>query len=95
MVAQVSPLLNGVTGDTSAKANGKAIRSKNQLRRLKAKQKKTEASTNDTEEKPAQNKEHAVQPSNVVYVSEQLDVKGTPLEAFADVFARFRSASSR
>ncbi|KAF5378343.1 hypothetical protein D9615_008709 [Tricholomella constricta] len=90
MVAQVSPLVNGVIEDTSAKANGKAIRSKNQLRRLKAKQKKTEASTNDTEEKPAQNKEHAVQPANVVYVSEQLDVKGTPLEAFADVFARFQ-----
>lgn len=28
--------------------------------------------------------------SNVVYVSEQLDVKDAALEAFSDVFARFQ-----
>ena len=30
------------------------------------------------------------QPQNVEYVSEQLEVKGSALEAFSDVFARFQ-----
>ena len=34
--------------------------------------------------------EHSVDSSNVVYVSEQLDVKDAALEAFSDVFARFQ-----
>lgn len=37
--------------------------------------------------------EHTVDSSNVVYVSEQLDVKDAALEAFSDVFARFQLPS--
>ncbi|KAG5640090.1 hypothetical protein DXG03_001258 [Asterophora parasitica] len=89
MVSQGSPVVNGATDGSLGKANGKAIKSKNQLRRLKAKQKKAEVATNGVEEKPVKADEPE-QPSNVVYVYEQLDVKGTPLEAFSDVFARFQ-----
>lgn len=34
--------------------------------------------------------EEPEQDQNVEYVSEQLDVKGSVLEAFSDVFARFQ-----
>ncbi|KAH9928568.1 uncharacterized protein BXZ73DRAFT_48338 [Epithele typhae] len=72
------------------KANGK-VKSKNQLRRMKAKAKKAEeipvkvcgtvsAEVNMEEDGP----------QNVEYVSEQLDVKDPALEAFSDVFARFQ-----
>lgn len=35
-------------------------------------------------------KKEDVEQENVEYVSEQLDVKGSALEAFSDVFARFQ-----
>ncbi|GLB34521.1 putative DUF382-domain-containing protein [Lyophyllum shimeji] len=58
---------------------------------MKAKQKKTLVPTNEEEKKFVPKKEEPSEGSdNVVYVSEQLDVKGTPLEAFVDVFARFQ-----
>jgi hypothetical protein len=31
---------------------------------------------------------------NVEYVSEQLDIKGSALEAFSDVFARFQTSAN-
>jgi hypothetical protein len=45
MVAQISPAVNGSTEHAPTNANGKTIRSKNQLRRLKQKQKKAETPT--------------------------------------------------
>ncbi|KAI0807861.1 DUF382-domain-containing protein [Fomes fomentarius] len=73
------------------KANGK-IKSKNQLRRLKAKQKKAEAETvKDVNGQHDEDIEmEKVEPQNVEYVSEQLDVKDPALEAFSNVFARFQ-----
>ncbi|TFK91760.1 DUF382-domain-containing protein [Polyporus arcularius HHB13444] len=73
------------------KANGK-IKSKNQLRRLKAKQKKAEEKTvkvNGTHDEDV--KMEVDGPQNVEYVSEQLDVKDPALEAFSNVFARFQA----
>ncbi|KAF9462711.1 DUF382-domain-containing protein [Collybia nuda] len=93
MVAQITPMVNGIAENAKIKANGKAIKSKNQLRRLKQKQKKVEAVTtvcNGTDENVSPNKVEEDVESNVVYVSEQLDVKGAALEAFSDVFARFQ-----
>ncbi|KAJ7155572.1 DUF382-domain-containing protein [Mycena crocata] len=76
-------------------ANGvKAIKSKNQLRRLKHKQRKATAA-----EKPPQvtngvadnaDAMNVDDDDNVEYVSEQLDANGSVLEAFSDVFARFQ-----
>ncbi|TDL27333.1 DUF382-domain-containing protein [Rickenella mellea] len=74
------------------KIDGKAIKSKNQLRRLKAKQKKTEGAKNDEVNGilRTQGDELETEESNVEYVSEQLDIKDAALEAFSDVFARFQ-----
>ncbi|KAH8106909.1 hypothetical protein BXZ70DRAFT_915574 [Cristinia sonorae] len=87
-------LTNGVNGVNDT---GKKIKSKNQLRRLKAKQKKAEVreksetpdANGDTTMRESEEQEDA-QSQNVEYVSEQLDVKGSALEAFSDVFARFQ-----
>ncbi|KAG6856488.1 hypothetical protein H0H87_003956 [Tephrocybe sp. NHM501043] len=71
-------------------ANGvqeKKIKSKNQLRRLKAKQKKANGSE---ETKPRETEEEVQPPLNVVYVSEQYELSDSALEAFSDVFARFQ-----
>ncbi|KAJ7918973.1 DUF382-domain-containing protein [Mycena leptocephala] len=84
MVAQPSSQPNGV----------KAIKSKNQLRRLKQKQRRVVAV-----EKPPQDANGGTESAdamnvddddNVEYVSEQLDANGSVLEAFSDVFARFQ-----
>ncbi|ESK96084.1 splicing factor 3b [Moniliophthora roreri MCA 2997] len=87
------------TEETTTQVNGhtKPIKSKNQLRRLKTKQKKAAQQTQET---PPKNNAHenvkieqngsTEPPSNVEYVFEQLDVKGPGLEAFSDVFARFQ-----
>lgn len=92
MVAQLSPKVNGDVENAKESANGgKAIKSKNQLRRLKAKQKKLNGTPEEKIVKKEQ--EHTVDSSNVVYVSEQLDVKDAALEAFSDVFARFQLPS--
>ncbi|TCD70283.1 hypothetical protein EIP91_004184 [Steccherinum ochraceum] len=84
-------LTNGINGVNGA---SKKIKSKNQLRRLKAKQKKAEdkdkPETNGDALKVAREDDDVQQPQNVEYVSEQLDVKGAALEAFSDVFARFQ-----
>ncbi|KAJ6474587.1 hypothetical protein C8R47DRAFT_1143677 [Mycena vitilis] len=84
MVAQTSSQPNGV----------KAIKSKNQLRRLKLKQRKATVVENPrpntdgaTESTDAMNVDDD---DNVEYVSEQLDANGSVLEAFSDVFARFQ-----
>ncbi|KAH9833057.1 uncharacterized protein C8Q71DRAFT_776295 [Rhodofomes roseus] len=76
------------------KANGK-IKSKNQLRRLKAKQKKAEKQTNGNGDLNAESDtdvkmEGPDTPMDVEYVPEQLDVKGPALDEFSDVFARFQ-----
>ncbi|KZP18309.1 DUF382-domain-containing protein [Athelia psychrophila] len=85
MVAQVTTPL----GANGAKANGKQVKSKNQLRREKAKQKKAQQpDTNDVENAPKI--EEIELDQDVEYVSEQLDVTGSALEAFSDVFARFQ-----
>ncbi|RPD66578.1 DUF382-domain-containing protein [Lentinus tigrinus ALCF2SS1-7] len=73
-------------------ANGK-IKSKNQLRRLKAKQKKAEEKATK-EVNGAHDDDVKMEvdgPQNVEYVSEQLDIKDPALEAFSDVFARFQA----
>ncbi|KAG6811553.1 hypothetical protein H0H92_006857 [Tricholoma furcatifolium] len=86
MVSQVAPAVNGVV-----EKQGVKIRSKNQLRRLKAKQKKanTEAAE-DTDKEDVVKKEVDDVPANVEYVSEQFELSGPALEAFSDVFARFQ-----
>ncbi|KAI0056428.1 DUF382-domain-containing protein [Artomyces pyxidatus] len=84
-------VLNGVNGSSDAKANGK-IKSKNQLRRQKAKQKKATQESDSTPKQEDADVESklGVRNENVEYVSEQLDIKGAALEAFSDVFARFQ-----
>ncbi|PPQ64812.1 hypothetical protein CVT26_002644 [Gymnopilus dilepis] len=93
MVAvQTDVVANGTNGIAKAQINGKPIKSKNQLRRLKQKQKKLA----EQEKKPdgAQPDEDVkmedVKPSNVEYVPEQVDLNDTGLQAFSDVFARFQ-----
>ncbi|KAI0047493.1 DUF382-domain-containing protein [Auriscalpium vulgare] len=89
-MATTAPALNGLNGIPEPKANAK-IKSKNQLRRQKAKLKKTATQESASEEPQVV---EAVKPesdnANIEYVSEQLDVKGPALEAFSDVFARFQ-----
>ncbi|KAI0683347.1 DUF382-domain-containing protein [Cytidiella melzeri] len=80
---------NGINGTKPAAK----VKSKNQLRRLKAKQKKADqpgAPGTGTEDVREDVKMEGSEPSvqNVEYVSEQLD--GPALEAFSDVFARFQ-----
>ncbi|THG99470.1 hypothetical protein EW026_g2891 [Hermanssonia centrifuga] len=81
--------LNGTNG---IKSNGK-IKSKNQLRRLKAKAKKAEKDTTPETDGNVQMEMEDVKLQNIEYVSEQLEVKGAALEAFSDVFARFQPPS--
>lgn len=97
----------------STKAGGKVHFSKNQLRRAKAKQKKSSTPVRNTNhphpsqtERPLSQEnsdnphpngdvqmDDARESENVEYVSEPLDVKGTALEAFSDIFARFQLPS--
>ncbi|EJF66233.1 hypothetical protein DICSQDRAFT_49878 [Dichomitus squalens LYAD-421 SS1] len=79
-----------VTATNGTKTDGK-IKSKNQLRRMKAKAKKAEekATVNGTPDEDVKMEED--KPQNVEYVSEQLDVKDPALEAFSNVFARFQA----
>ncbi|KAK1236489.1 hypothetical protein PQX77_000266 [Marasmius sp. AFHP31] len=87
MVAQTDEFTPKVNGQT------KPIKSKNQLRRLKQKQKKTSAVSQGEQQensKPEEHQRSTTAPNNVEYVFEQLDVKGPGLEAFSDVFARFQ-----
>lgn len=87
--------VNGINATSTT--NGKAIKSKNQLRRLKAKQKKAAAGTETTsgandgrarrEQAPHDDEE------NVEYVVEQLDVQDPTLEIFSDIFAKFQVVS--
>ncbi|EIW60418.1 DUF382-domain-containing protein [Trametes versicolor FP-101664 SS1] len=90
MATQVAtaPATNGIH------TNGK-IKSKNQLRRLKAKQKKAEEKSVKEEVNGDRSQEPEVkmevdEPQNFEYVSEPLDIKDPALEAFSDVFARFK-----
>ncbi|KAF8902769.1 hypothetical protein CPB84DRAFT_1746502 [Gymnopilus junonius] len=91
VVAQTNIASNGTNGVTKNLVNGKAIKSKNQLRRLKQKQKKLA-----DQEKPAmdvkveEEDQREDKPSNVEYVSEPLDLNDAGLQAFSDVFARFQ-----
>ncbi|KAG0707825.1 hypothetical protein DFH29DRAFT_599896 [Suillus ampliporus] len=84
--------VNGIA--TNSNANGKAIKSKNQLRRAKAKEKKVLAA--QTAHEPNGNSDTVKQEEdgpvgNVEYVIEQLDVKDPALEVFSDIFARFQA----
>ncbi|KAL9715488.1 hypothetical protein Ac2012v2_002149 [Leucoagaricus gongylophorus] len=84
----VMPMINGVVS-----ANGKPkVKSKNQLRRLKQKQKKTTIGNTAAVERVE--KENGGMPiasgTTSEYVSEELDVKGSGFEQFAEVFARFQ-----
>ncbi|KAH9989984.1 hypothetical protein BJV77DRAFT_645816 [Russula vinacea] len=79
---QQVPTLNGLN---SASTDSKRAKSRNQLRRQKAKQKKTAAQAT-----PVKKEGDLQEIENVEYVSEQLDLKGAALEAFSDVFARFQ-----
>ncbi|KAH7921056.1 DUF382-domain-containing protein [Leucogyrophana mollusca] len=80
--------VNGIT--TNSNANGKAIKSKNQLRREKAKQKKAAAaqSTPELNGVTVQIKQEDEPTGNVEYVIEQLDVKDPDLQA---ILARFQA----
>ncbi|KIM61487.1 hypothetical protein SCLCIDRAFT_1215944 [Scleroderma citrinum Foug A] len=75
-------------------ANGKTIKSKNQLRRLRAKQKKAAAAT--VESTPVINgvnvkmEDDGDGDENVEYVIEQLDMMDPALEAFSDILAKFQ-----
>ncbi|KAJ6518651.1 DUF382-domain-containing protein [Mycena sanguinolenta] len=87
MVAQTAVKPNGVNG-------GKALKSKNQLRRLKHKQRRATTAQNPTQDTDARTETaddmNVDDDDNVEYVSEQLDANGSILEAFSDVFARFQ-----
>ncbi|KAI0289800.1 hypothetical protein BC826DRAFT_1029522 [Russula brevipes] len=85
VAVQHAPTLNGLNG---ASSDSKKAKSKNQLRRQKAKQKKAAAQPTPgiTVKKEDGHEEY----ETVEYVSEQLDLKGAALEAFSDVFARFQ-----
>ncbi|KAF9268053.1 DUF382-domain-containing protein [Marasmius fiardii PR-910] len=81
------------TEDPAPAVNGhaKPIKSKNQLRRLKQKQKKASQPTKDDDTtEQAREAQPSKGQNNVEYVFEQLDVNGSGLEAFSDVFARFQ-----
>ncbi|KAG6852597.1 hypothetical protein C0991_010704 [Blastosporella zonata] len=83
MVSQVAPIENGV--------QDKKIRSKNQLRRLKAKQKKAEATTNTpVDTTPEETTSSGKTESNVVYVSEPFALSDSAYEVYSDIFARFQ-----
>ncbi|EGN95876.1 hypothetical protein SERLA73DRAFT_187126 [Serpula lacrymans var. lacrymans S7.3] len=90
MATEVQTAVNGI--NTNSKVNGKAIKSRNQLRRAKAKQKKASQSTtpNGDSRDISVKEEEDEMVQNVEYVSEQLDIKGPALEAFSEVFARFQ-----
>ncbi|KAF8261265.1 DUF382-domain-containing protein [Lactarius quietus] len=86
---QSIPTINGVNGAS------KKVKSKNQLRRQKAKQKKVvereESNGPPTPKVVIKTEEdHQQESENVEYVSEQLDLKGAALEAFSEVFSRFQ-----
>ncbi|KAG7442503.1 DUF382-domain-containing protein [Guyanagaster necrorhizus] len=87
MVAQPEEV---ITVNGTLKANGKPIKSKNQLRRLKQRQRKTATATNEQQNDTEADKKEEPKKvlANVEYVPEQLD--GTAFEAFSDVFARFQ-----
>lgn len=73
-------------------ANGKAFKSKNQQRRAKLKAKKAEQKAKPQDDLST-DKQAAVseeRPNGVEYVFEQLDIKGSGFEEFADVLARFQ-----
>ncbi|KAJ3496473.1 hypothetical protein NLJ89_g10481 [Agrocybe chaxingu] len=90
VVAQTGVVNGDVSSLSKSKLNGKPIKSKNQLRRLKQKQKKQLEQENGTTNGVQQDEEREDEPSNVEYVSEQLDITDSGLEAFSDVFARFQ-----
>ncbi|KAF5344154.1 hypothetical protein D9758_008882 [Tetrapyrgos nigripes] len=78
---------------TTLNADSKKIKSKNQLRRLKQKQKKSQTQNGtetDLSEAEDVKMEESTVGSNVEYVFEQLDTNTSALEAFSDVFARFQ-----
>jgi len=93
------PTLNGLNG---ASSESKRTKSKNQLRRQKAKQKKAATQVwfipshnsahhqRDSKATPDITVKKEDDHENVEYVSEQLDLKGAALDAFSDVFARFQ-----
>jgi splicing factor 3B subunit 2 len=91
VAVQSIPTLNGVNGSSAV---SKKLKSKNQLRRQKAKQKKAagqESNGHPTPEvviKPEDN--YQQESESVEYVSEQLDLTGAALEAFSEVFSRFQ-----
>ncbi|KAG6820037.1 hypothetical protein H0H93_006272 [Arthromyces matolae] len=87
MVSQGATLANGLVENQPVKS-----RSKNQLRRQKAKQKKAVATVDANDKgKSKQKNEHIIADDiNVEYVSEQFQLSDSALEAFSDVFARFQ-----
>uniref|UniRef100_A0A8H8CNN0 PSP proline-rich domain-containing protein n=1 Tax=Psilocybe cubensis TaxID=181762 RepID=A0A8H8CNN0_PSICU len=92
VVPQADMVSNGADSASKSKVDGKAIKSKNQLRRLKQKQKKQAEQNKERSrsESVTESEREEERPSNVEYVSEQLDLSDAGLEAFSDVFARFQ-----
>ncbi|KAI6115397.1 hypothetical protein EDD17DRAFT_1808424 [Pisolithus thermaeus] len=89
-----STTVNGINATSTA--NGRAIKSKNQLRRLKAKQKRAAATTettSGTNDGRAKRKQAHDDEENVEYIVEQLDVQDPTLEVFSDIFAKFQVVS--
>ncbi|PPQ78429.1 hypothetical protein CVT25_011874 [Psilocybe cyanescens] len=95
MVVPQTDVVGNDADSSKGKVNGKTIKSKNQLRRLKQKQKKQAEHNKDAtyDESATESERDDDRPSNVEYVSEQLDLNDAGLEAFSDVFARFQLPS--
>ncbi|KDR81359.1 hypothetical protein GALMADRAFT_113566 [Galerina marginata CBS 339.88] len=90
VVAQTNVVTDGATKLSKVEVNGKSAKSKNQLRRLKQKQKKLVEQSKPSTNGSMEDDESDVKPSIVEYVSEQLDLNDAGLEAFSEVFARFQ-----
>ncbi|KAF8522153.1 hypothetical protein BU17DRAFT_45090 [Hysterangium stoloniferum] len=89
MVAQSAlSNINGV--ESKAKLNGKTIKSKNQLRRLKAKEKKVAQAAASVSKLAKVEGKDAPQEHVLEYVPEPLDLSAPSVAAFSDVFARFQ-----
>ncbi|KAG6331856.1 hypothetical protein ID866_7232 [Astraeus odoratus] len=88
----------GAVNDVNANSNTrKAVQSKNQLRRQKAKQKKAAAAAAaqkpEQEEDGVKDEQPRGRDENVEYVVEQLDLQDPGLQVFSDIFAKFQVES--
>ncbi|KZV92887.1 DUF382-domain-containing protein [Exidia glandulosa HHB12029] len=90
-------VVNGTSNAVNGATNGKAIKSKNQLRRLKAKAKKAAKADEPQRQSvaPSDTETDAETETDVEYVTEQLDAPDYALQEFSNVFARFQAPASQ